>query len=128
MKYLETAKEIIANKWYVAVRATCSDEHYEVDDACRESYEWDLENDCSAYHTTGETAGGTCGIGVDAEDCSAEELAARIEAAVKIVKDRGYGDVGGQTVIIAGKYVNRDYQMDDDEIRIRNAWVQEIVK
>lgn len=31
-----------------AVRALKDDESYSVDDVCRESYDWDFENDCSA--------------------------------------------------------------------------------
>jgi hypothetical protein len=127
MKYLDTAKEVLANKWHLGIRATRKDEEYEVEDECRESYDWDLENDCSTYFTTKETAGGTCGVRIDTDVESAEELAERIAEVVKKFATMGYGD-GGQTILFAGWDIERDRYVDDDEIRIKGAWVQEIVE
>lgn len=119
-------KEVLDNGWFLAVRATRSDEQYAVEDLCRQSYEWDLENDVSSYFTTGELAGGTCGLEVDTNDCTAEELSARVAEAVE--KVRAYGDVGGQIIVIAGRRLNTNFQMDDGEARIVDAWVQYIVE
>lgn len=127
MKYLVSAKEVLENRWFLAIRSTRKDERYNVEDECRESYEWDFENDCSAYFTTGELAGGTCGIGIDTDCDSPEELAERIESALVAFNRIGYGDVGGQTILIAGRSMDRDHAVDDNEVRIRGAWVQEIV-
>jgi hypothetical protein len=127
MTLLAAATEVLANKWYLALRATCPDEQYSVDDECRESFEWDLDNDCSSYHTTGETAGGTCGFAIDTDVDSPEELVTKIEEALIAFNKIGYGYVGGQTILIAGRSTNSDYQMDNNEIRIRGAWVQAIL-
>jgi hypothetical protein len=128
VKYLETAREVLANNWYLGIRATRKDEHYAVEDECRESYDWDLENDCSTYFTTGETAGGTCGIAIDTDAETAEELAERIADAVTAFSKMGYGDKKGQTILIACWDIERDRYIDDSEIRIKGAWVQEIVQ
>ncbi|MBJ6364165.1 hypothetical protein ACFOQM_23370 [Paenibacillus sp. GCM10012307] len=125
MKYLDIAKETLAERYVLGVRGLRSDESYEVGDSLRDSFEWDMENDCSTYFTTGETAGGICCIGVDTDVETPEELAANIEAAVK--QANIYGDNGCDTVIVAGRSVNTDYQTDDGEIRIRNAWVEAII-
>ncbi|MFB5761085.1 hypothetical protein [Paenibacillus medicaginis] len=126
MKYIELAKEALEEKYILGARGLTKDESYQVGDDVRPSYEWDLEHDCSTYFTTGELAGGTCCIEVKMDVETAEELAANIEEAIK--KASKYGDVGRDTVILAGRSTTRnDYQMDDDEIRIKNAWVEAIV-
>lgn len=117
-------QEALDNKWFLAVRSTRPDEQYKVDEECRESYEWDLENDISSYFTTGETAGGTCGLSVDTDECNAEELMDRVVAKVEEV--RKYG--GEQIILIAGRRLNTDYQMDDGEVRIIGAWVQAVIE
>lgn len=124
-KYLEIAKEALEERYVLGVRGLTKDESYNVGDSTRESYEWDLENDCSTYHTTQETAGGTCCVAVDMEVETAEELAANIEAAIEEASK--YGDVGSDTIVIAGRSVNTDYQMDAGELRIVGAWVETIV-
>ncbi|MEN1985284.1 hypothetical protein [Paenibacillus hubeiensis] len=123
-KYLEIAKEALAEGYYLGVRTLTADEAYEVGDSTRESYEWDLENDCSAYHTTGETAGGTCCTAVDVDVETVEELISNIEAAIKYNSIYIGSDV---QVLIAGRSLNTEYQMDDQEIRIVGAWVEAIV-
>ncbi|WP_028562264.1 hypothetical protein [Paenibacillus pinihumi] len=125
MKYLEIAKEALTERYVLGVRGLRSDESYEIGDSLRESYEWDLEEDCSTFHTTGETAGGVCCISVNMDADTPEELASNIEAAVK--QASAYGDSGCAIVIVAGRSINTDYQMDDGEIRIRGAWVEAIV-
>lgn len=124
-KYIAIANEALEEGFVLGVRGLTKDESYQIGDECRESYEWDLENDCSTYHTTQETAGGTCCIAVDMNVENAEELSKKIEAAIKEASK--YGDAGCETVLIAGRSVNSDYQMDDSEIRIVNAWVEAII-
>lgn len=126
MKYLDLAKEALEERYILGVRGLTKDESYQIGDSVRPSYEWDLENDCSTYFTTGELAGGTCCIAVNMDVETAEELVMNIEDAIK--KASKYGDDGCETVIIAGRdTTGNDYQMDDDEIRIKNAWVEAIV-
>ena len=128
------AKKLIADGWdYIGVRACCPDEKYNVGDTCRESYEWDIEHDCSTYDLhgeDGEKAGGTCCTAVatwaDSID-DPNELAARIERAVQ--DNAIYKWHGGQQVIIAGNHEDsRDVGMlDDGEIRIVDAVVVAVV-
>lgn len=130
MNYIEIAKGIASKGWFAGVRSLCEDELYEVGDDCRESYEWDVENDCSTYYTTGETAGGTCAMYIESPAYSTDdedeiaEFAACIEAAVA----KHAGIYGGQQVIIAGRSVNTDGYFDDGECRIVEAVVFGIVK
>lgn len=123
MKYYEIAKEIYENNLIAGVRSLCEDEDYSVGDECRESYEWDIENDCSTYYTTGETAGGTCATRIEDHLPTIEEIAASIERAIEM--NAGYG---GKQVIIAGHSVNNDGYFDPEEVRIRNAWVLAVVE
>jgi hypothetical protein len=122
-KYLELAQQILNQNYYaVGVRSVCEDEKYVVGDDCRQSYDWDVENDCSTYQTTGELAGGTCATHIDTQafdkDDRAAELAERI---AEIVKTNSV--YGGQQIIIAGNSVNNDMMNDPGEVRIRNAFV-----
>lgn len=126
MKYLELAKEILEKNYaVVGVRSLCEDEHYEVGDYCRESYEWDLEHDCSTYDLYGEEgmkAGGTCATYIETNyfetDDWERELAKRIEEAIEY--NKGYG---GEQVIIAGDGDCSIGNFDPDEVRIVNARV-----
>lgn len=124
-KYLELAKEILNERYSaVGVRGIYADEQYEVGDECRESYEWDFENDCSTYFTTGEKAGGTCATHIDTQyfetDDEVTELAARIQSMVE--QNEEYG--ADRQVIIAGyDGVNNDAALDRGEVRIYNAFV-----
>jgi len=125
MKYIELAKEILSENYSaVGVRGIYEDEQYQVGDDCRESYEWDLANDCSTYYTTGETAGGTCATHIDIQafdsDDEVSELAKRIETMVK--QNEEYGAL--RQVIIAGHDgTNIDASLDYGEVRIYNAFV-----
>ncbi|MGC4375940.1 hypothetical protein WD019_15110 [Fictibacillus sp. Mic-4] len=128
MNYRELAKQIIENNYFVVgVRGTYEDEQYKIGDVCRESYDWDFENDCSTYYTTGETANGTCATHVDTQYFETEdeisELAQRIEKTIK--QNAYYGE--GQQVIIAGNQTNNDGAFDPGEIRIVDARVIAIV-
>ena len=121
-KYLEVAKEITENHYIVGVRSLAEDESYEVGDYCRDSYEWDVENDCSAYYTTGETANGTCATYIETaydEKELAELIAKAVEENARIY--------GGKQVLIAGKQINNDGMFDPGEVRIVNAKVIMII-
>lgn len=130
MKYIEIAKKIMVEGLdFVGVRSLCEDEKYNVGDDCRESYEWNGEHDCSTYDIDGEDgelADGTCATRVEVYEAeSIEELAKNIESAVKA--NRNYGSVHGQ-VIIAGYDTNDSAAIDENEIRIRNAFVLALIK
>lgn len=118
--YEELAQVLINSKMFLGVRSLNADEQYDVGDDCRDSYEWDYENDCSTYYTTGETANGTCAtmIGHSSDYDSSEELAKDIEKAVKANAIHG-----GKQVIIAGRQVNNDGVFETGEVRIVGAVV-----
>ena len=130
MNYLEFAKQIIENRWTVGVRGLCEDEQYEVGDDCRPSYEWDFDLDVSTYKTTGETAGGTCVIGLDGfiepsrvNYPEVEDIAGALKKAVEMANKYGV-----KTAIIASdeRYIKHEW-FDDHEIRLRHAFVIALV-
>ena len=109
----------IRNYAFIGIRALADDETYEVGDACRDSYEWDYENDCSTYYTTGESANGTCAVRVDTDDDDTDEQIS--EKINEIVKNMNYV---GDYVLIGGDSYNLDGAFDNDqEIRIIDATV-----
>lgn len=124
MNFLKIALEIIKNHKYeaVGVRSLCEDENYKEGDYTRDSYEWDLEEDCSTYYTTKETTNGTCATEIIISDWISEddapELAEKIKLALK--NNEMYG---GKQVILSGKATPKDTQLDEGEIRIKNAKV-----
>jgi hypothetical protein len=127
IKYIELAKKIIEEEFsVVGIRSAYDDETYEAGDTCRESYEWDLAEDCSTYHTTGLTAGGTCATEVNVDfdyyttEDHAKELAEKIESAVN--QNKSY--LGDYQYIVGGYSRNTDYDLsDDNEVRIVDAEV-----
>lgn len=94
------------------IRGLCPDEEYEIGDTPRESYDWDLEWDCSTRSTTGETIGGTCAVCIaDTEDIRSIERA--MEGAGL------YAGPGGRMALIhadLGEYGN-----DPDEIILQGG-------
>lgn len=128
MDWVAIAQEILDNGYVAGVRSLCDDEDYTVGDECRPSYEWDVENDCSAYYTTGELAGGTCATVVDTSyftsDDYVTELAARLQAVA--AENASYG--GKRQAIIVGHRVANDGYFDPDEVRIIDATVLAIIE
>lgn len=122
--YKAIAADIVNYNLIAGVRTLREDEQYEVDDECRQSYEWDLENDCSAYFTTGELAGGTCATTIDISSGDIDTIAAEIERIVEV--NKAYAD--DRQVVIAGKSVNNDGYFDTGEIRIVNAFVLGVIE
>lgn len=112
---------------YFGIRTLAEDEDYKVGDECRESFEWDIENDCSTYDLDGEdgeTADGTCVTMVFA-DCydDADEIEKALETAIKA--NKGYG--AATRAIIAGENVSTDGVFDENEGRLVDAYVLEIL-
>jgi hypothetical protein len=113
-----------------AIRALADDEKYSVGDNCRESYDWDFENDCSAYVTTGTKAGGTCGVKIACWDCyfdgsDDEEIESAVSESIEKAKEYGL-----DLIIIAGDLdVCCDYSVDNaDEARLTNASVIAVIE
>jgi hypothetical protein len=117
--YKAIAQDIIDNDYStIGVRSLQNDETYEVGNYCRESYSWDVENDCSTFETTEEKACGTCATIIPFDTYDSEELAAVIEKRVK--ENASYRT--GRQVIITG-IPNTDGDFDVNEIRIEDAKV-----
>jgi len=129
MDWKALAQEILDNNYIAGVRSLCADEDYEVGDECRPSYEWDIENDCSAYYTTGELAVGTCATHVDtqyfATDDCVSELAERLRA---VVETNAKEYRGKRQAIIVGNRTNHDGYFDPEEVRIIDAVVLAIIE
>lgn len=123
IEFLTAACQAVLKQGYsnIALRSLQGDEAYKVGDECRQSYEWDIEQDCSTYETTGELAGGTCGIGINViDEDDVDEIRTEIEKALKALKIYGKG----QGALIAGdENVASSYSLDPGEARITNAKV-----
>jgi len=121
------AKKILENgNSVVGIRSLCDDESHQEGAELRESYEWDFENDCSTYSTTGETAGGTCATFINTDDVwfngfdeeDVETLAEKLEVAFET-----NGTYAGVKAVIVGDRFTMDGVFDHGEVRIINAKV-----
>ncbi len=128
MDIKKVVQTIIENEIeYFGVRTLAEDEDYKVGDECRESYEWNIEHDCSTYDLDGEdgeTADGTC-VTMAYADCydDEEEIEKALETAIKA--NKGYGLA--TRAIIAGETVSTNGVFDENEGRLVDAYVLEIL-
>lgn len=129
--YIELAKKIIEEGYgVVGVRNAYDDEKCEVGATCRESYEWDLAEDCSTYHTTKLTAGGTCATQIDVDTTYYTTNDHVVELAEKIAQVVKQNEVycGESQIIIAGYNTCNDYDLsDENEVRIVGAEVIAVI-
>lgn len=108
-----------SNYNYIGIRHLADDEHYQVGDWCRNSYDWDYDYDCSTYEVGNPVElPGTCAYNTNIIPNwdNPEEIAEKLENAL--------ADANcyyGTTVIIAGNRM--EYGNDDHEIIIANAVV-----
>lgn len=106
----------------IGIRWTTDDEHYNVGDTCRNSYDWDYENDISTYCTdTPVELNGTCAVDTNI-DLYFDEEAEVIEKLEIAIKNHKYA---GNVIIIGGD--EAEYGADEDEIIINNAIVLDII-
>lgn len=104
------------NHFFAGFRGLTEDENYKVGDTARDSYEWDLENDCSAYHTTGETADGTCAIGGEIEWLDEDEEI--IEKLTQWKNEIAYYGETDDVVFLIGDSEGEYGTRDENEVRI----------
>lgn len=117
-KYSEIIEKIEGYN-VVAIRHCCNDENYKVGDFCRNSYEWDEENEISSYYTSKEEMDGTCGYDVSSLiDCDDVETAKKILD--NAIESSSIYD-GNRIVLIAGD--SYEYGNDENEIIIEDAEV-----
>lgn len=110
----------------VGVRSIQDDENYEVGDCCRESYEWDWENDCSTYNTDGEDgqkAGGTCATVIPFDTWDVDDLADAVKKSVEC-----NSNYNGETQVIIIGRPNIDGVFDENECRIEDAKVIAVIE
>lgn len=104
---------------WIGIRHLAEDEQYQIGEYCRNSYDWDYENDCSTYDTAEpQELPGTCAYntGIQGEWDDLEEIKEKLEKALNA--SRGYyGDI----VIIGGDRAT--YGNDEGEIIIADAVV-----
>ena len=95
-----------------------------VGDTCPNSYDWDAENDCSTYCTTGETLNGASAIHVNTDPVwdDDNEMQEALETAIEQAKN--YYD--GVLYLIASKE-NYDWGSDENEIVLEDATVIAVV-
>jgi len=107
---------------YIGIRGCTDDENYSIGDTCRNSYDWDYENDISSFETENPIElGGTCAVntGIDIDWDEDYEIEEKINA---IVENFNYY---GKIVIIGS--MNVTYGADDNEIIMENAKVIKIL-
>lgn len=105
-------------KW-IGIRHLAEDENYTVGDFCRNSYDWDYENDCSSYDTENPIElDGTCAYDtrIDSNWDDEEEIEGKIIKAIS--ESECYS---GKIAVIAGN--RAEYGNDPEEIIIENAEV-----
>lgn len=105
----------------VAIRHLADDEEYCIGDTCRNSYDWNFEEDHSAYEDEEPIElDGTCGLWISGfenlDDEDIEEAEMLFNQAMK-----ASSAYFGKTVIIAGD--SYSYGSDENEVIIRDAVV-----
>ena len=104
---------------YIGIRHLADDEHYNVGDYCRNSYDWDYEHDCSTYETDEpQELPGTCAYNTKIHSGwdEPDEIKSKLQKALNASKVY-YGNI----VIIGGDRVT--YGNDEGEIIIEDAVV-----
>lgn len=99
-----------------------------VGDVLPESYDWDIEQDCSTYDTTGETLSGTCAVWVNTEwinydDEWDSDILKSLEAGLKIAHSY-YGD----EYVLVGSKEGGEWGNDEREIILEDAQVLAIIE
>ena len=105
-----------------------TDAFLKIGDSVPDSYDWDIENDCSTYVTTGVTLGGACAVYIDnslllLDGSDDEEASQEIQKAIEGSKNY-YGE---HMYMIGGKF-GSEWGNDVNEIIIKDADVIGIVE
>lgn len=104
----------------IGIRALAPDEHYNVGDELRESYDWDFENDVSTYNTGDPRGlGGTSAYDtqIDTQWDEKDEIVEKLNSAVKDSRTR----YEGESVLVGGDLL--EHGNDDREVVISNPTV-----
>lgn len=104
---------------WIGIRHLADDENYKVGDFCRNSYDWDYENDRSSYENDDpEELPGTCAYNtrINSGWDEDEEIEIKLKKAIS-----GSACYSGKIAVIAGDFA--EYGNDPEEIIIENAEV-----
>lgn len=123
MKKELVEKIMNSNYGYIGIRHLAEDEEYEIGDICRNSYDWDYDNDCSSYDTNEVELNGTCAVDtrIDLDWDDEEEVESKLREALE-ASDQYFGSIA----IIGGSKM--EYGADDGEIIIENATVIALIE
>lgn len=104
----------------IAIRHLAEDEDYQVGDMCRNSFDWNYEEDHSTYEDEEPVdLDGTCGFAINGfENLDEDEVEEATELFEKAMKEAMYS---GKAVIIAGNRFS--YGNDENEVIIEDAEV-----
>lgn len=112
--------ETISKYNVLGLCSACPDESYSVGDTARNSYDWDMENDCSSD----EELNGASAIVIDTAWLDgAVDLIERIEEEIDSVKSYN----GGKHIVLLGGWSSDD-GTDNGEQVITNAKVLAVIK
>jgi hypothetical protein len=112
--------ETISKYNVLGLRSACPDEKYSIGDTARNSYDWDMENDCSSD----DELNGASAIAIDNSWLEgADDLIERIENAIDDAKSYH----GGKHIVLLGGW-SSDYGTDSGERVIANAKVLAVIK
>ena len=125
LNIIKTAKE---NGYrFFGIRALSDDqESIKNGDHLRNSYDWDIDNDISAYSTTGETLNGACAVSIDRDGffLSQNEEEDDINAVEAAMMDAQ--PYGSRLALIASRD-GYDYGQDENEIILEDADVLAVI-
>lgn len=123
MKKELVEKIMNSNYGYIGIRHLAEDEKYEIGDICRNSYDWDYENDCSSYDTNEVELSGTCAVDtrIDLYLDDEEDIESKLMEALE-ASDQYFGSIA----IIGGN--GMEYGADDGEIIIEDATVIALIE
>lgn len=99
-----------------------------VGDILPKSYDWDMEQDCSTYDTTGETLPGTCAIWVNTEwinynDDWDPDILNSLESGLKLA----HGYYGDEYVLVGSREYG-EWGWEEREIILEDAQVLAIIE
>jgi hypothetical protein len=119
---MDVNKIIESGYEYIGIRWMADDESYSIGDTCRNSYDWDYENDISTYLTEDPIElNGACAINTDISIANDTEEEIQLKIEYVINKFRYCGNV----IIIGGNRM--EYGADDNEIIIEDATVIDLL-
>lgn len=126
LRTIKTARE---NGYrFFGIRALTDDEeNLKAGDRCRDSYDWDIENDCSAYVTTGDTLNGACAVAIDRDGFFLTDFNSENEDMDAIEEALNDAFAYGNNLAVIGSKEGYENGADENEIILECADVLEVI-